>query len=84
MSEVAVWVQSTTMDAAQIARFLLVAAVVLGLTGAMLMAASALGIGRLPGDLSFGRGNTRVYFPLATSIVLSIVATVVLNLLLRR
>ncbi len=72
------------MDAAQIARFLLLAAAVLGVTGLVLMAVSALGLGRFPGDVSFARGNTRVYFPLATSIVLSIVATVVLNLLLRR
>lgn len=72
------------MDASQIARFLLGAAVVLGAVGLLLLVASALGLGRLPGDLSFGRGNTRVYFPLATSILVSIVATIVLNLLLRR
>ncbi len=72
------------MTSGQIGRFLVVAAVVLGLTGAVLLAASAMGIGRLPGDLRFGSGNTRVYFPLATSILLSIVATVVLNLIVRR
>lgn len=72
------------VDASDIGRFLLVAAVVLAVAGVVLLVASALGLGRLPGDLSFGRGNTRVYVPLATSIVLSVVATVVLNLLLRR
>ena len=40
-------------------------------------------VGGLPGDLSWRRGNTRVYVPVATSIVLSIVLTVVLNLLRR-
>ncbi len=55
-----------------------------GLTGLVLVAASALGVGRLPGDLRFGRGNVRVYVPLATCLVLSVVATLVLNLLLRR
>ena len=39
---------------------------------------------RLPGDLSFKVGSVRVFFPLATSIVLSIVLTVVLNLFFRR
>ena len=39
--------------------------------------------GGLPGDLSWRRGNVRVYAPIATSIVLSIVLTVVLNLLRR-
>jgi hypothetical protein len=38
----------------------------------------------LPGDLSFKLGSVRVFLPLATSIVLSIVLTLVLNLFFRR
>jgi uncharacterized membrane protein YdbT with pleckstrin-like domain len=38
-------------------------------------------MGRLPGDFSFKWGNATCYFPLMTGIVLSIVATVVLNLI---
>lgn len=72
------------MDASQIGRFLLVGAVVLAVAGGLLLGASALGLGRLPGDLSFRSGNARVYVPLATSIVVSVVATVVLNVLFRR
>ena len=72
------------MDTSQIGRILLVAALVAGVAGLLLVGASALGLGRLPGDFSFGRGNVRVYLPLATSIVVSVVATVVLNVLLRR
>ena len=41
-------------------------------------------LGRLPGDLSFEWGGARVYMPLATSILLSVVLTIILNLLLRR
>lgn len=37
----------------------------------------------LPGDFVWGRGNVRVYFPLATMLVVSLVLTVVLNLLAR-
>ena len=40
-------------------------------------------LGRLPGDFSFSRGNTHVYFPLATGIVLSVILTIVLNLFFR-
>ena len=40
-------------------------------------------VGRLPGDFSFSRGNTHVYFPLATGIVLSVILTIVLNLFFR-
>ena len=72
------------MDLGALGRTLLVGAAVLGVTGLLLVAANAAGLGRLPGDLSFRRGNVRIYAPLATSIVLSIVATVVLNLLFRR
>jgi len=38
----------------------------------------------LPGDLAFRSGNTTVYIPLATSVILSIVATIVLNLVFRQ
>jgi hypothetical protein len=72
------------MDAGQVGRWLLVAAVVLALAGAVLLVGNKLGIGRLPGDLAFGRGNTRVYVPLATSLLVSIVATIVLNIIARR
>ena len=41
-------------------------------------------IGRLPGDIHFQRGNFTFYFPLATSLLLSVVLTLVLYLLGRR
>jgi len=72
------------VDTGQIGRWLLLGAVVLAITGALLVFGSRLGLGRLPGDFAFGKGNFRVVVPLATSILLSIVATIVLNLFLRR
>ncbi len=39
-------------------------------------------LGRLPGDIFAKRGSVSFYFPLATSIVLSILLTVVVNLVL--
>lgn len=39
--------------------------------------------GALPGDFSFRRGNWSFAFPIATCIVLSIVLTIVLNVLSR-
>lgn len=35
-------------------------------------------LGRLPGDISYRGKNTTVYFPLATSILLSVVLSIVL------
>lgn len=35
-----------------------------------------LGLGRLPGDIVIGRGNTRFYFPLASCVLVSFVLSV--------
>jgi hypothetical protein len=43
-----------------------------------------LRLGRLPGDISVQRDNFRFYFPLGTSILLSVVLSLVLWLLSRR
>ena len=37
-------------------------------------------LGNLPGDIKYKSGNTRVYFPIVTMIIISIVATILLNL----
>jgi hypothetical protein len=42
------------------------------------------GMGKLPGDIFIQKGNFSFYFPLGTSIVLSIVLTLVLFLCARR
>jgi len=56
------------------------ALVIIGLAIAALGAVMMLGfpLGRLPGDFAVRRGNFSFYFPLTTSIVLSIVLTVLL------
>jgi hypothetical protein len=41
-------------------------------------------LGRLPGDIYIKKGNFVFYFPLATSIILSILLTIILNLISRR
>jgi hypothetical protein len=42
-----------------------------------------LPLGRLPGDITYRGKNTVVYFPLATSIIISIVLSLILWLLNR-
>ncbi|MCR4402820.1 MAG: DUF2905 domain-containing protein [Firmicutes bacterium] len=42
------------------------------------------GIGRLPGDILIRRGNFTFYFPLATSVALSVILTLLLALFSRR
>ena len=41
-------------------------------------------LGRLPGDIYIQRGNWRFYFPLTTSILVSIILTLIFSLFGRR
>ena len=40
-------------------------------------------IGRLPGDIYFERGNFRFYFPIVTSILLSLILTLIFHIVSR-
>lgn len=62
-------------------RLLIISGLVMAGVGALLVFTPA---GRLPGDLALGSGNVRIYVPIATSILLSVVLTLVLNFLARR
>ncbi len=64
-------------------RVLILLGVLLVVAGALCVVGARLGLGALPGDLAWRRGNVGVYAPLASCIVLSILLSVVLNILLR-
>jgi Protein of unknown function (DUF2905) len=65
-------------------RLLIGGALVLLVLGGLFLLLGRLGMDRLPGDLVFRRGNLTVFFPIGLMILLSVVGTVVLNILLRR
>lgn len=66
-------------------RLLIVFGLLIVLAGVVLLVADRIpGLGRLPGDLVVRRGPVTFYFPLATSIVLSVLLTILLNLFWRR
>ena len=68
-------------------RMLLGAGALLALAGVVLIVAErfpGLRIGRLPGDVAIERERWRFYFPLGTSILLSVVLTLLLWLFGRR
>lgn len=54
------------------------------LVAAGLLINLGLPIGRLPGDFTVRRGNFSFYFPLATSIIVSILLTLIIAFLGRR
>jgi hypothetical protein len=68
----------------QLARWLIVSGLLIAGLGVLLLWGDRIGLGRLPGDLLWKRKNTTMYFPLMTSLVVSLVLTVLLNLFLRR
>ena len=57
-------------------RLLIILGVVILIVGVVLtLGARVPWLGRLPGDFSFGGGNWRVFIPLGTSLLLSVVLT---------
>lgn len=68
-----------------IGRFLMIGGIVLFVIGGLVFLASKFGIpfGRLPGDIRIQRDGFSFYFPLASSILISIVLTVIINVILR-
>jgi hypothetical protein len=68
-----------------LARLLIVFGVVLALLGGLLLVAGKIPfLGRLPGDIIIRRENWSFYFPLTTSILLSILLTLLFSFFGRR
>ena len=65
----------------QLGRFLLIAGLVVAAAGAVLLLAGKIGLGRLPGDIVWEGESWTVYVPLGWMVLLSVVLTVLLNLL---
>lgn len=72
------------MDLSGLGRLLLIAAALIAVVGLVLLAVGKGLVPRLPGDISIERKNFRFYFPLGTSILISLILTLLLNLFLRR
>ena len=60
--------------------FLILGAAFLAVGLLLLLAPKIPWLGRLPGDILIRRKNFTFYFPLATSIILSVILTVLINL----
>jgi Protein of unknown function (DUF2905) len=68
-----------------LARFLVIGGIVLILIGGGVYLAAKFGIplGRLPGDIRIEGKNGSFYFPLASSILISVILTIILNVIAR-
>ena len=63
---------------AGMSRFLITLGIVLVLAGLLWPLVQKLGLGRLPGDIVIERGNFIVYLPIATSLLISVVLSLIL------
>ena len=69
----------------EIGRTLLVLGLVIAAIGGVLLVVGRVPwLGRLPGDVVIRWAHGTVYFPIVTSVVVSIVLTLLLNLFFRR
>jgi hypothetical protein len=59
-------------------RFLITLGIILMVAGLLWPLLQKLGLGRLPGDIMVERENFRFYFPLGTSLLISVVVTLIL------
>lgn len=64
-----------------VGKLLVVVGLLVAFAGLLIML--GVPIGRLPGDISYRRGNTTFYFPIVTSIVVSVLLTLLLAFLRR-
>jgi Protein of unknown function (DUF2905) len=66
-----------------LARWLMILGVVLILAGLLWPWLTKLGLGRLPGDILIERDHFRLYIPVATSILISVLLSLILWLINR-
>ncbi len=67
----------------ELGRILVILGIALVVIGGivMLLGRTALPLGRLPGDILYKGKNTTFYFPLASSILISVVLSIILYLI---
>ncbi|NLJ78396.1 MAG: DUF2905 domain-containing protein [Tissierellia bacterium] len=62
---------------------ILIIGVSLVLIGIVLIFGEKIGLGRLPGDIYVQRGNFTFFFPIVSSLLISILLTIILRILRR-
>ena len=67
------------------ARLLIIIGLVIAFSGVLILIAIRFfpWLGNLPGDIRFEDENSKVFIPLATMVLISILATIILNIVIR-
>ena len=61
----------------QFGKILIFSGLILITAGVLVMVLSKLGLFRLPGDMEWSGRNWKIYFPITTCIILSIILTII-------
>jgi len=65
----------------QIGKFLILVGIFIVMVGVVLMILGRIGLFKLPGDFLFTGKNWRIYLPVASSIIISIILTILIWLI---
>jgi hypothetical protein len=65
----------------QFGKWLIAAGIFIAVLGVLAMLLGKVGLFKLPGDLQFGSKNWRIYIPIASCVIISVILTVILWLI---
>jgi hypothetical protein len=71
------------MALGDVGKLLLIAGAVILVLGGVLVLLTRMGVSQLPGGISVGNGSFSFFFPVAFCIAVSVVLTVVINIIVR-
>jgi hypothetical protein len=72
------------MALGDVGRLVLITGAVIAVIGGVILLLTRAGVTQLPGSISVSGGNFSFFFPVAFCVVVSIVLTVVINLIVHR
>ena len=65
----------------QIGKWLIITGIMIAALGVLFVLLGRVGLFKLPGDLQFGSKNWRIYIPIASCIIISVILTLILWLI---
>jgi hypothetical protein len=72
------------MNWIEVGRFLIIAGAIILALGILFVMTDKIPLGRLPGDIRFGTERFRIYIPLATCLLISLMVTLIVNFFSKR
>ena len=64
-------------------KILILMGIILLIFGVIIILGGKIGLGKLPGDIFIKKGNFTFFFPIVSSLIISLILTIILNLFKR-